>query len=69
MKDTLSKIMLKIQEFMMKKRVEFFLWFIISGFTYAMIGNYLIIHHLSTIYSDIFLLIFIYYASYKIILE
>jgi len=69
MKDIITKILWKIQILTTTKVFELFLWIVISGEIATLISNYLTNQHLTTIYYNIFLYIFVYYSCYKMILE
>jgi hypothetical protein len=69
MKNFLARIMWKIQQLAITKLFELFVWIMISGAIHAFIIQYLIIQHLYTIYNNIFIFIFVYYAGYKILLD
>jgi hypothetical protein len=68
-KDIITRIIWKIQNLAITKLYELFLWLMISGIIYTFIIRCITSNYLYNIYFDIFLLIFIYYACYKIILE
>jgi len=69
MKNFLARIMWKIQQLAITKLFELFVWIMISGAIHAFIIQYLIIQHLYTIYNNIFIFIFVYFAGYKILLD
>ena len=69
MKNFLARIMWKIQQLAITKLFELFVWIMISGAIHDFIIQYLIIQHLYTIYNNIFIFIFVYYAGYKILLD
>jgi hypothetical protein len=64
-KDTLWKIQLLF----MTKLFELFLWIMAAGTITSLMINYLTAQHMNSIYSDIFLFIFVYYTCYKILLD
>jgi len=69
MKDLLTRIIYKIQQIAMTKLFELFLYIVVAGAIVSFTMNYLATQHMSSIFSDIFVFIFVYYAGYKILLE
>jgi hypothetical protein len=69
MKDLLTRIIYKIQQIAMTKLFELFLYIVVAGAIVSFTMNYLAIQHMNSIFSDIFVFLFVYYAGYKILLE
>ena len=69
MKTLLARIMWKIQQIAITKFFELCLLMVVAGAITSFITQYLIIQHMDSIYSDIFVLVFVFYAGYKIMLD
>lgn len=69
MKDLISKIIWKIQMLAMTQLFELFLWVTISGAVTEFMLMYLRNQYVNNIFFEIFFIIFIYYAGYKLILK
>jgi len=70
MKDIITRIMWKIQMLATTQLFELFLWIVISGASSALIVEYVRYNqHVYNIPLEIFLIVFAYYAGYKIILD
>lgn len=69
MKDIITKIIWKIQMLAMTQLFELFLWITISGAITEFMLMYLRNQHINNVFFEIFFIIFIYYAGYKLILK
>lgn len=70
MKDIITRIMWKIQILATTKLFELFLFITISGASSALIVEYLRYNqHVHNIPLELFIILFAYYAGYKIILD
>ena len=70
MKNIITRIMWKIQMIATTQLFELFLWIAISGASSALIIEYMRYNqHMINIPLEVFLILFVYYAGYKIILD
>lgn len=70
MKDLVTRLMWKIQTLATTKLFELFLWITISGASSAIIIEHIRYNqHVHNIPLEVFLIVFAYYAGYKIILD
>ena len=70
MKDLITRIMWKIQMLATTKLFELFLWIVISGASSALIVEHIRYNqHIFNVPLEVFLILFAYYAGYKIILD
>lgn len=53
----------------MTKLFELFLYIVVAGAIVSFIMNYLTAQHMNSIFSDIFIFLFVYYSGYKILLD